>query len=65
MNETKLNLKGNWNIIKGKLKQSYGELTDDDLKYVEGQEDELVGRIQKRVGSTSAEIRHMLEKYNK
>jgi len=65
MNETKLNLKGNWNIIKGKLKQSYGELTDDDLKYVEGQEDELVGRIQKRVGSTSTEIRHMLEKYNK
>ena len=65
MDETKLNLKGNWNIIKGKLKQSYGELTDDDLKYVEGQEDELVGRIQKRVGSTSAEIRHMLEKYNK
>jgi len=65
MNETKLNLKGNWNIIKGKLKQSYGELTDDDLKYVEGQEDELVGRIQQRVGSTSTEIRHMLEKYNK
>jgi uncharacterized protein YjbJ (UPF0337 family) len=65
MNETKLNLKGNWNIIKGKLKQSYGELTDDDLKFVEGQEDELVGRIQKRVGATSAEIRHMLEKYNR
>ena len=64
MNETKLNLKGNWNIIKGKLKQSYGELTDDDLKYVKGQEDELVGRIQKRVGATSAEIRHMMEKYN-
>jgi uncharacterized protein YjbJ (UPF0337 family) len=65
MNETKLNLKGNWNIIKGKLKQSYGELTDDDLKYVEGQEDELVGRIQKRVGTTSAEIRGMLEKYTR
>ena len=65
MNETKLNLQGNWNIIKGKLKQSYGELTDDDLKYVEGQEDELVGRIQKRVGATAAEIRHMLEKHNR
>ena len=65
MNETKLNLKGNWNVIKGKLKQAYGELTDDDLKYVEGQEDELVGRLQKRVGATSAEIRHMLEKYNR
>ncbi len=65
MNTTKLNLKGNWNIIKGKLKQAYGELTDDDLKYVDGQEDELVGRIQKRVGATGAEIRHMLEKYNR
>ena len=41
---TELNLKGNWNLIKGKLKQSYGELTDDDLKYTDGQEDELIGR---------------------
>ena len=65
MNSTKLTLKGDWNIIKGKLKQTYGELTDDDLKYVEGQEDELVGRIQKRVGSTSAEVRGLLEKYNR
>lgn len=65
MNETKLNLKGNWNVIKGKLKQAYGELTDDDLKYSEGQEDELVGRIQKRVGATSAEIRHLLDKYTR
>jgi uncharacterized protein YjbJ (UPF0337 family) len=63
--ETKLNLKGNWNIIKGKLKQAYGELTDDDLKYVEGQEEELVGRIQKRIGSTEADVRYLLEKYNR
>ncbi len=63
MNETKLSLKGNWNVVKGKLKQAYGDLTDDDLKYTEGQEDELVGRIQKRVGATSAEIRHLLGKY--
>jgi uncharacterized protein YjbJ (UPF0337 family) len=65
MNETKLSLKGNWNVVKGKLKQAYGELTDDDLKYSEGQEDELVGRIQKRVGATSAEIRHLLETYSR
>ncbi len=65
MNETKLNLKGNWNVIKGKLKQAYGELTDDDLTYTEGQEDELVGRIQKRVGTTSAEVRHLLDKYTR
>jgi uncharacterized protein YjbJ (UPF0337 family) len=63
--ETKLSLKGNWNVIKGKLKQSYGQLTDNDLTYVDGKEDELVGRLQKKIGSTSAEIRHLLDKYNR
>jgi len=63
--ETKLNLKGNWNLIKGKLKQSYGQLTDDDLTFAEGQEDELVGRIQRRLGTTVADVRTMLEKFNK
>jgi uncharacterized protein YjbJ (UPF0337 family) len=43
-------LKGNWNIIKGRLKQKWSQLTDDDLQYVEGKEDELYGRIQKRTG---------------
>lgn len=65
MSATSLNLKGNWNVIKGRLKQSYGNLTDDDLTYVEGQEDELVGRIQKRVGHTAAEIRHLIDTYNR
>ena len=65
MNETKLNLKGNWNVVKGKLKQTYGNLTDDDLTYMEGQEDELVGRIQRRVGSTAADIRKLLNKYGR
>ncbi len=51
-----LNLKGNWNIVKGKLKQTYGNLTDDDLTYVEGKEDELVGRLQKRLGKTHDQI---------
>jgi uncharacterized protein YjbJ (UPF0337 family) len=63
--ETKLNLKGNWNVIKGKLKQSYGQLTDDDLSFAEGKEDELVGRIQKKLGSTAADVRHLLEKFNR
>jgi uncharacterized protein YjbJ (UPF0337 family) len=43
MNE--LQIKGNWNVIKGKLKQVYGELTDDDLAYSEGNEDQRVGRL--------------------
>ena len=64
MNETQMNLKGNWNVVKGKLKQAYGNLTDDDLTFVEGKEDELVGRIQKRIGVTAADVRHFLEKHS-
>ena len=51
-----LQAKGNWNIAKGKLKQKYAQLTDDDLQYVEGKEDELVGRIQKRTGQTKEAV---------
>jgi uncharacterized protein YjbJ (UPF0337 family) len=65
MNAMQLNLKGNWNVVKGKLKQAYGDLTDDDLTYVDGQEDELVGRIQKRIGATATDVRRLLEKYNR
>jgi uncharacterized protein YjbJ (UPF0337 family) len=43
-------MRGDWNIAKGKLKQKWAQLTDDDLRYVEGKQDELIGRIQKRTG---------------
>ena len=51
-----LQLKGNWNIMRGKLKQKFARLTDDDLQYVEGKEEELIGRIQKRTGKTRTEV---------
>ena len=41
---------GNWKQLKGKVKQQWGKLTDDDLTLIEGQRDELVGRIQERYG---------------
>ena len=57
----KLVLKGDWNIVKGKLKQKYAQLTDDDLRYVEGKEEELLGRIQKRTGKTRDEVERALD----
>ena len=54
---TKLELKGSWNEAKGKLKQKYGDLTDDDLTFAEGKDDELLGRLQKKIGRTKEEIR--------
>jgi uncharacterized protein YjbJ (UPF0337 family) len=57
----KLQLKGNWNEVKGKLKQKYGQLTDEDLVFVEGKQDELLGRLQKKLGKTQDELRSELE----
>ncbi len=54
---TKLEIKGTWNEAKGKLKQKYAQLSDDDLLFVEGKDDELVGRLQKALGRTKEEIR--------
>jgi uncharacterized protein YjbJ (UPF0337 family) len=61
----KLQIKGNWNVIKGKLKQQYADLSDDDLKYAEGKEDELLGRIQKRTGESKEEIIETINRYSK
>jgi uncharacterized protein YjbJ (UPF0337 family) len=58
----KLQIKGSWNELKGKLKQQYGNLTDDDLVFSEGKEDELLGRLQKKLGKTKDEVRQMIEK---
>lgn len=59
---TALRVKGNWNQLKGKIKQQYANLTDDDLLYEEGKEDELYGRIQKKTGKTKEEIKSWIDK---
>ena len=53
---TALEIKGDWNITKGKLKQKWAKLTDGDLQYAEGKQEELLGRIQKRTGETSEAV---------
>ena len=57
----KLQIKGNWNEMKGKLKQKFADLTDDDLTFAEGKEDEMLGRLQQRLGKSEEEIRRALE----
>jgi len=63
MNTTEF--KGNWNVLKGKLKQRYAELTDDDLTYVDGAEDELFGRLQVKLGKSKQAILDSIEKAKK
>ena len=58
MNTTEI--KGNWNEFKGKMKQQFADLTDDDLPYEEGKEDEFYGRIQQKVGKTKDEVKKMI-----
>ncbi len=58
----KLRFKGTWNQVKGKLKEKYGELTDDDLQYSEGKEDQLLGRLQKKLGKSRDEVRDLIQK---
>jgi uncharacterized protein YjbJ (UPF0337 family) len=57
----KLQFKGSWNEMKGKLKQKYAQLTDDDLTYTEGKDDEFIGKLQKKLGRSAEEVRQMLE----
>jgi uncharacterized protein YjbJ (UPF0337 family) len=58
MNKTEL--KGNWNEQKGKLKQKFASLTDDDLLFVEGKKDELYGRLQIKLGKSEEELRKII-----
>lgn len=59
MNTTEV--KGNWNELKGKLKKKYAILTDNDLMYEDGREDELFGRLQKRLGKSKSELKKIFD----
>lgn len=53
-------LEGNWKELKGKLKQKYATLTDDDLLLIEGKRDEMLGRIQVKLGKTKEELHKLI-----
>jgi uncharacterized protein YjbJ (UPF0337 family) len=55
-------MKGNWNEIAGKLKQQFANLTDDDLLFKKGKEEELLGRLQQKLGKTKSELRKLIAK---
>jgi uncharacterized protein YjbJ (UPF0337 family) len=59
---TKLEFKGGWNEVKGKLKQKYAQLTDDDLTFAEGKDEELLGRLQQKLGKSKEDLRRELER---
>lgn len=61
MSATADKMKGNWNQIKGKLKQQYGDLTDDDLTYTEGKEDEMLGKLQKKTGESKEKLKDFID----
>ena len=58
MNTTEL--KGNWDEQKGKLKQKFAELTDDDLLFAEGKKDEMMGRLEIKLGKSKEELHKIL-----
>lgn len=58
---TSLQFKGSWNEVKGKLKQKYGQLTDNDLRFAEGKEKELLGRLQQKLGKSKEDLRTDIE----
>ena len=58
----KLTIKGNWNEMAGKLKQQFAGLTDDDVLFRDGKEEELLGRLQKKLGKTKEEVRALIAK---
>jgi uncharacterized protein YjbJ (UPF0337 family) len=59
MNSTEI--KGNWNELKGKLKKKFAVLTDNDLMFEDGREDELYGRLQKKLGKTKSQLEKIFE----
>jgi uncharacterized protein YjbJ (UPF0337 family) len=56
--------KGKWKQMKGAVKKRWGKLTDDDLEFIAGKRDELVGRIQERYGISKEEAQNQIDNWN-
>lgn len=58
-------LKGDWNILSGKVKEQWGKLTEDDLQEIEGRKDILLGKLQKQYGYTKEEAENQISEFEK
>ncbi|MDW7690703.1 CsbD family protein [Flammeovirgaceae bacterium SG7u.111] len=56
-----LQIKGEWNTLRGKIKEKYGNITDDDLRRIDGKREQLVGLLQKKLGKTKEEVEKEVE----
>lgn len=65
MEMNKQTLKGEWNQLKGSVKQKWADLTDDDLTHIEGSRDKLVGRLQERSGRTKEEVEREVDDWRR
>ena len=61
MNETEYRARGNWNELKGKIKQQYGDMTDDDLTYDEGKQDEWLGKLQQKTSKAKHDLKNWID----
>lgn len=61
MDALKDRISGNWNQIKGKLKEEYGEWAENELMYQEGKEDQMIGKIQEKTGKTKQELKEWID----
>lgn len=61
MEPWKLKLKGSWNELKGKMKQAYADLTDEDLTYEDGKDDEFIGKLQQKTGKTKEDLKNWID----
>ncbi|SIT85585.1 CsbD family protein [Pontibacter indicus] len=61
MNEAEYRARGNWNELKGKIKKSYADLTEDDLTYQEGQQDEWLGKLQQKTGKAKGDLKRWID----
>lgn len=59
-NTDELRARGNWHEVKGKIRKEYGNLTDDDLEYQEGQEEEWYGKLSNKVGKTIEDVKNWI-----